>query len=199
MKRELPFYEVDGKYGFDQDDFPNFMMKLGGCAAVAACDSCIYFDRYKGISGLYPYDSEKVSREDYLDFADEMRPYLSPRLGGINRLELYIEGFSQFLGDRKCSAVKMEPFHGTEPEESAQEALTEQIDLGFPVPFLMLLHKDRALRDYNWHWFTLTGYEKKEDSFLVKAVTFGKAVWFDFKIFWDTGHEKKGGMILLSL
>ena len=48
MKKELDFFRVGRAYGGNQDWFADPMMRLGGCAAVTACDSSIYFDRYRG-------------------------------------------------------------------------------------------------------------------------------------------------------
>lgn len=45
---ELGYYLVDGEYGWDQEKFTDLIMKKGGCGAVTACDSCIYFSRYHG-------------------------------------------------------------------------------------------------------------------------------------------------------
>ncbi len=200
MKKELPFYEIDGKYGWDQDDFPGFLMKMGGCAAVTACDSCIYFDRYKGMKGLYPGDSGNILREDYLQFAREMETYLHPRMGGINTPELYIEGFNGFLRTKNCSRLLMQPFSGRESVDQAKETIKKQIDQGYPIPYLLLLHQDKRFRDYNWHWFTLAGYREEEDgSFFAEAVSYGKPEWMDLQNLWDTGHENKGGMVLFTL
>lgn len=44
----------------------------------------------------------------------------------------------------------------------------------------------------------LTGYEEKEGKFLVKAVTYGKSEWLDFEELWNSGHDEKGGMVLLT-
>ena len=42
----------------------------------------------------------------------------------------------------------------------------------------------------------LTGYKKEEGHFSVKAITYGGARWLDFRGLWNTGYEKKGGLIL---
>lgn len=44
--------------------------------------------------------------------------------------------------------------------------------------------------------YMLTGYKKEAGHFSVKAVTYGGARWLDFRGLWDTGYEKKGGLIL---
>ena len=42
MKKELDYFDVDGNYGWDQNDFKDLWMNKGGCACVTACDSFIY-------------------------------------------------------------------------------------------------------------------------------------------------------------
>ena len=51
------------------------------------------------------------------------------------------------------------------------------------------------MKDYHWHWFNLAGYEKRGERFLVKAVTYGSFRWLDLEELWDTGYERKGGLI----
>ena len=171
-------------------------MRMGGCAAAAACDSCIYFEQYRGKQGLYPYDKANITKEDYIKFAMVMKPYLHPRLTGIDTLELYMDGFSQYMTDCGSRDIMMEPFYGSEPLEKAREVLQQQINEGFPVPCLMLHHKNRAFKNYDWHWFMLTGYESYEDTSMVKAATYGGFRWLDFNELWDTGHRRKGGLII---
>ena len=82
------------------------------------------------------------------------------------------------------------------PYEKAEEAVEAQIQAGWPIPCLTLKHKEPAYDDYVWHWYMLTGYKKEAGHFFVKAVTYGGARWLDFRGLWDTGYEKKGGLIL---
>ncbi|MCD7817637.1 MAG: hypothetical protein LUH07_01085 [Lachnospiraceae bacterium] len=201
MQKELSYYRVGDDYGWDQDKFPGFLMKHAGCAAVTACDSCIYLKLYKGLSELCPYVSADITREEYLDFAGEMKPYLYPRMGGIDTLNLYMDSFGNYLHDRG-SSLEMTPFAGTESLQEAEQVIVEQLDQEIPIPYLMLKHKKKELDDYTWHWFMLTGYKTEAEDrndFQVKVVTYGEAVWFDLAELWDTGYEQKGGMILFHL
>ena len=43
------------------------------------------------------------------------------------------------------------------------------------------------------------GYEEKEDDLMVKAVSYGEYKWFSLSEMWDTGYDKKGGMILYHI
>ena len=42
-------------------------------------------------------------------------------------------------------------------------------------------------------------YEETEDDLMVKAVSYGEYKWFSLKELWDTGYDKKGGMILYHI
>ena len=46
MKRELEYFRIGGSWGGNQSWFFDFMMRIGGCGAVTACDCCIYSVSY---------------------------------------------------------------------------------------------------------------------------------------------------------
>ena len=199
MKHELPHFQIGDSYGGNQDWFPTFMMRIGGCGAETACDSSIYFALYRGVNGIAPDSAAELSKDDYIRFAYEMKPYLSPRMSGIDRLDIYMEGYAQFLKDRGENRITMVPLNGTEPYEAAQKAVQQQIDHLFPIPTLVLNHRNKSFRDYIWHWFLINGYDETDDGFLVKAVTYSKFEWLDFRELWATGHERRGGLVLYHL
>ena len=45
---ETGYYYIDGDYGWNQEKFTDPIMKGGGCAAVTACDICIFLSRFFG-------------------------------------------------------------------------------------------------------------------------------------------------------
>lgn len=199
MKHELPHFQIGDSYGGNQDWFPTFMMRIGGCGAETACDSSIYFALHQGITEIAPANAAALTKDDYIRFAYEMKPYLSPRMSGIDRLDIYIDGYSQFLKDRGETRLSMEPLNGAEPYETAQSSVKWQIDHGYPIPTLILNHRNKALNDYVWHWFLINGYDDADGGFLVKAVTYSKYERLDFHQLWDTGHIKRGGLILYRI
>ena len=197
MKKELEHFNVDEWYGGSQKWFSDAWMKIGGCGAVTACDLCIYLAKTMGLTDLYPGDPEHVTMEDYISFGMRMKPYLSPRMHGINRTETYIDGLNAYLADTGCMPFVMEGVSGETDIEKAVCLVKEQIDRGFPVPYLMLLHRDKKLDDYMWHWFLLNGYEEDGKHTRVKAVSYGKAVWMDLRHLWRTDRKRKGGFVLI--
>ena len=159
MKKEIDYYLIGGLPGFSQDWFPVGWMRLGGCAAVTACDASIMLARDEGLTALCPCDPSHVTRQSYLDFADVMRPYLHPRWGGIDTLKIYIDGFGQYICDVGADeAISLSGVEGNEPWEKARDAIREQIDRGRVVPFLTLYHQNRKFAEYEWHWYNIAGY-----------------------------------------
>ena len=49
--KELNYFIIDGAIGWNQDWFKEWWMNKGGCAAVTACDLCLYLAREKQITG----------------------------------------------------------------------------------------------------------------------------------------------------
>ncbi len=199
MKRELEHFYIGESYGGNQDWFPTFMMRIGGCGAETACDSCVYFAIHRGLTKLVPENPMTLSRDNYVQFAYKMKPYLSPRAAGINRLEIYMDGFAQYLQDCGETQLSMSPLHGTASYEEAKEAILHQIDHGYPVPTLLLNHHNKKLQDYTWHWFLINGYDDTDNAFQVKAVTYSKYAWLDLGELWDTGRKRRGGFILYHI
>lgn len=196
MTKELDLFSIDGSCCGNQDQMVNPWMKLGGCAALAAADSCILLTLHNGFSGICPVDLSALNWEEYNRFAEDLRPYLSPRMMGVNRLCYFTDGFGAYLRDIGCHSLSMEALSMGIPMKDAFSALKKQMDEGFPVPILHLNPKTDAAKEYRWHWFLLTGYAEENNDFLVKAVTFGEAEWLRFSALWHETDPENGGLIL---
>lgn len=203
MKKELDYFSIDGAVGGNQDWLKNYVMKFGGCAAVTACDVCIQLAYKKGIKELYPFDVKNLSREAYCDFTQIMKPYLRPRIMGVKKTEWFIEGFEKYIADLNQKAknkveLTMTSVQGTEDVAIAKEAIQSQINAGYPVPYLMLHHQNKALlEDFEWHWFMVIGYEEIEDDFQIKVATYGDAYQFSLYEMWNTGYDERGGIVII--
>ena len=195
MKKILDYFSIDGAVGGSQEWFKNVVMYIGGCAAATACDCCIYLALHKGMGHLYPFDPDHLTREDYVRFAMKMKPYLKPRVNGVNKTYLFTEGFEKYLGDAGETHIIIEELQGTEDAGRAEEFIKEHIDRGFPVPYLMLRHKKECYKDFVWHWFLCYGYEEREDGMWITVATYGERSTFRLEDLWDTGYEEKGGLI----
>lgn len=201
MRKELEHFYIGSSYGGNQDWFRTFMMRIGGCGAETACDSSLYFAIHRGIENIYPFDKNDLTKADYVKFVHMMEKYLWPRMSGINRVDIFIEGFAAYLKDRGIRNIEMEEISGSEPYEKAAAALIRQIDNGYPVPLLILNHRDRSLKDYVWHWFLINGYDRPDgtEDIRVKAVTYSGYQWLDLRKLWDTGYANRGGAVLYRI
>lgn len=222
MKTELNYFYIEGSYGGNQEWFSTPFMKLGGCGAETAIESSIYFTKYFD-KDLCPFSLTELSISNYKNFGKIMRPYLSPRMSGIDRLDIFTEGYGKYLEDVGEHGIKMEEFGGEHTVDEAIEIVKSQIDKALPIPMLMLNHKDRKFKDYDWHWFIVNGYaedvkapnpgpwgnagceashSKSPDGsirFYIKTATYSEWDWLDFRDFWDSGFERKGGLVLFSV
>ena len=131
MKKELKHFYIDDSYGGNQDWFPTFMMRIGGCGAETACDSSICFALHHGITTVAPTNAAHLTKQNYIDFAYEMKPYLSPRMSGIDRLDIFTDGYARFLKDRGETRITMNTLDGSASYGTAAEALIQQIDAGY--------------------------------------------------------------------
>ncbi len=199
MKKELSYFRVGDSFGGNQDWFRDPMMHLGGCGAAAACDACINTALHDNKTHLYPYDVQRLNKEDYINFSKIMKPYLKPRFHGIDTLEIYIDGFYKYLQDVGETDTQLAGCPGEVPAKEAAREVMSQIDKGISIPFLQLRHKNVNFKDLVWHWFMLVGYEEFEEEFYVKIATYGGFRWLSFYELWDTGYERKGGMVLIRM
>ena len=201
-RKELPHCYVGDSLGGQQKWYSRVTdcaMNAGGCAAITACDCAIYFAKYFGLRELYPFDLQNVTREDYLRFGKVMEQYLYPRWTGVDKLEIYLDGFERFLKDRDATSLKLSPWSGENNFSDSRQVIAAQIDAGYPLPCLNLHHQAAELQEYVWHWFILNGYEICGEDFFVKAVSYGVGRWFNFATLWDTGYQQKGGLILFEI
>ncbi len=201
MKKELPFFYVGDSYGGNQDWCLDHIMQLGGCGAITALDSSIYFALRRNYKNLYDGDLKKLDKEHYIQQAERMKPYLHPRWTGIDKLYLFTEGYGQYLADHHEHGIAMEEYDGDNDLHDAKEVVMRQIDAGMPIPCLILNHRNPEMEDYVWHWFLLIGYEADDadplgPDFKVETVTYSEGRWISFEDLWNTGYPVKGGLIL---
>lgn len=199
IKKELDHFMIGDSYGGNQRWMRDPWMHIGGCAALTTCDAFIYMMLYQGRKQLYPFSrSVCITKKQYRKFAMMMKPYLQPRETGIKDIDTYIEGVRIYLEDSDVSDIELAGVEGSEEYERAAERIVASIDDEMPVPYLMLKNQHKEMKFFEWHWFLLNGYELREGELYVKAATYGKAHWINFRNLWDTGHDEKGGFVLFS-
>ena len=56
---------------------------------------------------------ENLTKEEYIQFSMKMKPYIRPRVGGVKKLSMFIEGFEKYLRDCGDTRLKMSGFDGS--------------------------------------------------------------------------------------
>ena len=143
MLKELDYFWVGEEYGGRQSLLPDFIMRFAGCAAVTACDSLIYMALYKNKNKLCPFSTDKLRGRDYVSFFKTVKPYLRPRFGGINKLDIFVNGFRKFLKEHGPTVLDVLPWSGDQTEQNTVDTIRRQIDRGFLIPYLLLHHQNR--------------------------------------------------------
>ena len=209
MKKELPYFSINGGFGGNQSWFLDPWMHIGGCGALTMCDFLIYMAKNRNRTECYPYDINALSKKDYRRFGMSMKPYLRPRESGIKDLETFIDGAGIYLEDSEIEGITVEPFDGHRPYEEAEAVVRDRIDSGLPLAMLMLRHQNKRFNFFEWHWFLIVGFDEKatddgeknagDNSFMIKVATYGKEHWLPFEEFWDTGDDERGGLVVFDL
>ena len=93
----LPYFTIDGHFGGSQSWMLDPQMRLGGCAALTACDLCIQLSLFHGDTMLFPFFGQSLDKSLYRKFSAVMKPYLHPRMTGVDTLQLFLDGFGRHL------------------------------------------------------------------------------------------------------
>lgn len=189
----IDYFQIEGIPGGNQDWCTDFWMYLGGCAALAACDISICLAKNNNLKDCCPFDTENMTRKEYVDFSMVMKPYIHPRVGGVAKISIFTEGFGKYLKDRGYD-VTFDMCSGEESYEKACDFLKKSLNRNLPISFLLLRHRDKSLKELNWHWFMITGYSIENGNITVRYHTYGQEQEVDFKLLWNTGMYRRGGM-----
>ena len=190
---KIDYFQIEGTPGGNQDWCTDFWMYLGGCAALAACDTSLCLAQNNNLKECCPFDTDNITRKAYVDFSMIMKPYIHPRVGGVAKISIFTEGFGKYLKDRGYD-VTFDTCPGEESYEAACNFVKKSLEKNLPIAFLLLRHRDKSLKDLNWHWFMIIGYSIQNHNFIVKYHTYGQEQEVDFRLLWNTGMYRRGGM-----
>ena len=197
MLMKIPYFNIEGTPGGNQEWFRDFWMHLGGCGALAACDLCVCLANNKGLRSALPFPADELTKDNYVRFGMIMKPYIRPRMGGVTKLSYFTDGCGAYL-NRHGYQAEFRTLSGDKSYEEAKTFLKDSISNDLPVAYLNLSHRNPALKDLWWHWFSVTGYEESEERIKIFFHTYGEELSVDFEDLWKGALKPKGGMAALS-
>lgn len=164
---------LDGRrpyYGGDQEWFEDGIYKKVGCAAVAAANITSYLARggkYKKLN-----KSPGDLKSDFKKHMSEVIKYVDPdpEIGIISTL-YFIDRVVEFAKDRGVQ-LKAKWTSNLEDFDMICKFIKEALRKNLPIAILM--YKNKELKNYDWHWMTITKYFKNQDYTYIKVSTWGE-------------------------
>ena len=170
MRKELHCPQIikDGKtigYGGDQEWFPGDFQRLAGCGSVTGSNiAAIYALSREDFKDLYPIkDSQKAADyEQYLNLMQTMYRYMKPGFMGYPLIGRFAKDFKRYAKDHGIT-LSSEQLFLPKSKEQALDFILPALKEDHPVAFLILRHPAHELREDNWHWVTITGFDEEEE------------------------------------
>lgn len=150
-------------YGGNQEWFTGSWQRKAGCASTSGANLAAYYaSNYRDMIDLYQGDKDSFIWEEYLHAMEEMYAYMTPGPMGFPYVKRYAKQFKKFCEDK---GISLEPciMEHVKSTKEAYEFVKWNIHNNIPVALLILHHRAEELREDNWHWVTITGYEEDEN------------------------------------
>ena len=200
MRKELccPQIIKDGRiigYGGDQEWFPGDFQRLAGCGSVTGSNiAAIYAMNKDEFKSLYqPEEGQDAKeQEQYLKLMQTMYQYMKPGFMGYPLIGRFAKDFKRYAADRGIE-FKSEQLFLPKSKEQALDFIVPSLKEENPVAFLILRHPTYELREDNWHWVTITGFDEEKE--LLIWSNCGEREEIDWNMLFDTDKKYYVGMV----
>lgn len=200
MKKELNFPIIYNNnkvwgYGGNQEWFSKSFQRQAGCGSTSGANIAAYYGaNEKSASDMYQGDTSRFQYLDYLSLMEGMYTYMTPGPLGYPYVEKFAKAFIRYSKNHNfhIKAKILEKFNTT---EEAFSFVKESIDSGNPVALLILLHRAKELKDDNWHWVTITGYEEQEGESRIIISNCGKKEMIPKDVLFEVNFRNRIHMV----
>jgi hypothetical protein len=188
-------------FGGAQEWFLAERRRRAGCGPTCAANVLAYLALSRPeLRKLYGYDD--MSLVDFSLHMEEVYKFVTPRTGGLNRVEFYSEGVEDFAASRGI-LLKPQVFSSVgnmakdrpsaaEFIEFAKAGLSTDCPLGF-----LVLTRGREKNLQGWHWITITSIEIEDGCAIATASDEGLTRRFDLRL-WYISTRMRGGLVYFT-
>lgn len=167
-------------YGGAQKWFRSSELRHAGCSIVAAANIAAYISVMSKNKSLYNYDD--MSKDNFLHLMEEIAVFIHPdAVKGVTSVAYFDDKVSQFSKDKgvvlRSHAITTEDYF-TNVKDFIKGALSENK----PVALLML--ENNVLKEFDWHWMTVTKLFENVDKTYVDISTWGERRIFTLEDFY---------------
>ncbi len=196
----LVIHDLDNSYyGGNQYWFPKITHKLNGCGPIAAANITAYLSQAfpQRYYPLYPY-RDTLLKEDFVKHMEEIRKYVIPGIFGLTSVKQFSDNLLAFSYQK---GISLDPYILYDDAADIEEAITfisQALSQRLPVAILVLKHSVKELKDYTWHWMTITGLklDPTDNNYYISVSTYGQRREINLKLLWE--HRRPQDIIRLA-
>ena len=184
-----------------QEMYKGFWQKKAGCGPTITSNLFAYLSlTNEKAKWLYPYDAVTYSR--ILEQMELVWKYITPTIGGVNRLEYLAEGGTVFAKDRgvnlKANLIRIPK---NKKKRIGLEELTKKlngaINVGSPIGFLNL-DNGEVHNLHKWHWVLIMGIKYDDNNLIAKIYNEGWEEEIDIGLWLETTKDY-GGFVYFEI
>lgn len=170
----IDFLKVyDGKrsyYGGTQSWFKDNKLRRVGCSIVAAANISAYIAKTMKNKILYNY--EDMSKNNFLEHMESISKFIHPdEEKGVTSISYFDNEVKRFFENRGV-IMKADMITTEDDFENVRYFIKEALSKNKPVALLML--KNNVLKEFDWHWMTVTRIFENGDKTYLDFSTWGE-------------------------
>lgn len=170
----IDFLKVyDGKrsyYGGTQSWFKDNKLRRVGCSIVAAANISAYIAKTMKNKILYNY--EDMSKNNFLEHMESISKFIHPdEEKGVTSISYFDNEVKRFFENRGV-IMKADMITTEDDFENVRYFIKEALSKNKPVALLML--KNNVLKEFDWHWMTVTRIFENGDKIYLDFSTWGE-------------------------
>lgn len=170
----IDFLKVyDGKrsyYGGTQSWFKDNKLRRVGCSIVVAANISAYIAKTMKNKILYNY--EDMSKNNFLEHMESISKFIHPdEEKGVTSISYFDNEVKCFFENRGV-IMKADMITTEDDFENVRYFIKEALSKNKPVALLML--KNNVLKEFDWHWMTVTRIFENGDKTYLDFSTWGE-------------------------
>ncbi|MDP2814898.1 MAG: hypothetical protein Q8S15_05755 [Erysipelotrichaceae bacterium] len=173
-------------YGCDQDWYTTKWQQLSGCGPTVATNMVIYILK-----------KQFTTRLEYVQLMRDVRKYVTPKIGGVNRTSIYYRGLSRYFSNSDWS---MDFRYLNVPKKSQRPSFDQitvfinyALEHDSPIAFLNL-HNGKVKNLEAWHWTLIieSHLDNENDHTMVTILDNGEKKTIDLKLWYESTNNDGG-------
>lgn len=167
-------------YGGNQSWFENISLRKAGCSVVAAANITAYSALDRDNKLLYDYDN--MTKENFIKHMESIAKFIQPdEINGVTSVSYFNEKVIEFA-ESKGATIKPHKITIKSDFDEIKNFISTALNQNKPVAMLML--QNEVLKEFDWHWMTITRLFENMDKNYIDFSTWGERRIFTLENFY---------------